>query len=87
MDGRIQESVFTYAAPRLKFGAGASAEIGFELRMLGACRVLVVTDAGVAATGHPARIAERLEAEGCEVAVFAGAHVEPTDESMLAAVE
>ena len=87
MDGRIQESVFTYAAPRLKFGAGASAEIGFELRMLGACRVLVVTDAGVAATGHPARIAERLEAEGCEVVVFAGAHVEPTDESMLAAVE
>ncbi|KAB7741385.1 iron-containing alcohol dehydrogenase [Nostocoides sp. F2B08] len=83
----MEESVFTYAAPRLKFGAGASVEIGFELRMLGARRVLIVTDAGVAATGHPARIAERLAAEGCEVAVFTGAHVEPTDDSMLTAVE
>lgn len=87
MDGNRDESVFTYAAPRLKFGAGSSAEIGFEVRTLGAQRVLVVTDEGVAATGHPARIAEVLEAEGCEVAVFTGAHVEPTDESMLAAVE
>jgi alcohol dehydrogenase class IV len=87
VDERIEESVFTYAAPRLKFGAGASAEIGYELGVLGARRVLVVTDAGVAATGHPARIAERLEAQGCEVAVFTGVHVEPTDESMLAAVD
>jgi alcohol dehydrogenase class IV len=86
VDERIEETVFTYAAPRVKFGAGASAEIGYELGVLGARRVLVVTDAGVAATGHPARIAERLEAQGCEVAVFTGVHVEPTDESMLAAV-
>ncbi|MGA8045088.1 MAG: hydroxyacid-oxoacid transhydrogenase [Dermatophilaceae bacterium] len=87
LDGPKDESVFTYAAPRLKFGSGASTEIGYELRMLGARRVLLVTDPGVEATGHPARIAERLEAEGCEVAVFTGAHVEPTDESMLTAVD
>lgn len=83
----MDESVFTYAVPRLKFGPGASTEIGYELRMLAARRVLLVTDPGVAATGHPARIAERLEADGCEVSVFTGAHVEPTDESMLAAVD
>ena len=87
MSERMDESVFTYAAPRLKFGSGASAEIGYELRMLAARRVLLVTDPVVAATGHPGRIAERLAADGCDVAVFSGAHVEPTDESMLAAVE
>ena len=80
------ETVFTYAAPRLKFGAGASREIAFEVAALGGHRVLVVTDDGVAGTGHPARIAGELEESGCEVAVFSGVHVEPTDESMLAAV-
>ena len=55
-----REEVFTYGAPRLKFGNGASDEIGFDLAEYGARRVLVVTDPGVAATGAPARIAERI---------------------------
>ncbi len=49
------ETVFTYAAPALKFGSGSSREIGHDVAALGARRVLLVTDAGVAATGHPAR--------------------------------
>ena len=80
----MTETVFTYASPALKIGRGASAEIGWEVR--DAKRVLLVTDAGVAATGHPARIAEQVRAAGPEVVVFDGVHVEPTDESMNAAV-
>ncbi|HHU09645.1 MAG TPA: iron-containing alcohol dehydrogenase [Intrasporangiaceae bacterium] len=83
----VMETVFTYASPRLKFGAGASAEIDFEVRSLGGRRVLIVTDPGVAATGHPGRIAEQLTAAGCDVAVFDAVHIEPTDESMNAAVD
>lgn len=83
----MTETVFTYAAPRLKFGSGASSEIAFEVTTLGAHRVLVITDDGVAATGHPARIAAELEDAGCETALFAAVHVEPTDESMLAAID
>ena len=60
----MSETVFTYAAPALKFGAGASAEVGHDLVGLGARRVLLVTDPGVAATGHPARIAEQVAARG-----------------------
>ena len=45
------ESVFTYGAPHLKFGHGAADEIGYDLSLTGARRVLVVTDPGVAATG------------------------------------
>ncbi|GII53744.1 alcohol dehydrogenase [Planotetraspora thailandica] len=81
------ESVFTYGAPALKFGPGASAEIGFDLSRYGARRVLVVTDPRVAATGAPARIAEQLAGYGMEAHVYDGTHVEPTDESLIAAVE
>ncbi|MBB2911348.1 alcohol dehydrogenase class IV [Streptosporangium becharense] len=81
------ESVFTYGAPALKFGPGASAEIGFDLGQYGARRVLVVTDPGVAATGTPQRIADQLAGYGMEAHVYDGVHVEPTDRSMLAAVD
>ena len=83
----VTETVFTYGAPALKFGAGASAEVGHDLASYGARRVLLVTDAGVAATGHPARIAEQVTARGLEVVVFDRARVEPTDESLVAAVD
>lgn len=81
------ESVFTYGAPQVKFGSGASDEIGYDLRQYGVRRVLVITDAGVAATGTPARVAAQMAAFGIEAEVFDGVHVEPTDESMRAAVE
>jgi hydroxyacid-oxoacid transhydrogenase len=81
------ESVFTYGAPQLKFGPGASDEIGFDLSQHGVRRALVVTDPGVAATGIPARVASQLGAFGIEARVFDGVHVEPTDESMAAAIE
>ncbi len=83
----MNETVFTYGAPQLKFGAGACDEIGFDVGQFGASRVLVVTDAGVAATGAPERVAESLRRNGMEVVVFDGVHVEPTDQSLAAAID
>jgi len=80
------ESVFTYGAPQLKFGTGAADEIGYDLSLTGARRVLVVTDPGVAATGHPQRVADRMAQFGIEARVFDGTHVEPTDESLEQAI-
>ncbi len=82
----MNESVFTYAAPALKFGAGASAEVGHDLLGYAARRVLLVTDPGVAATGHPARIAEQIEARGLHVTTYDRVHVEPTDASLDEAI-
>jgi alcohol dehydrogenase class IV len=82
----MSETVFTYGAPSLKFGPGSSAEIGHDLGQYDARRVLLVTDRGVAATGHPARIAEQVRAAGIEVVVFDRARVEPTDASLQEAV-
>jgi len=81
------ETIFTYGAPQLKFGNGASDEIGYDLAQYGVRRALVVTDPGVAAIGHPQRIAEQMGRFGIEAAVFDRVHVEPTDESMRLAVE
>lgn len=80
------ESIFTYGAPQLKFGTGACDEIGFDLSRYGVTRVLVITDPGVAATGTPQRVAEQMARFGIEAHVFDGVHVEPTDESLNAAI-
>ena len=83
----MRETVFTYAAPALKFGPGASAEVGHDLATFGARRVLLVTDSGVMETGHPSRIAEQVWQRGIEVVIFDRARVEPTDESLNEAID
>jgi alcohol dehydrogenase class IV len=81
------ETVFTWGAPPVKFGAGAADELAHDLAQLGVERVLLVTDEGVAATGAPERIRKTLREAGTKAEVFDGVHVEPTDESLRAAVE
>lgn len=81
------ETVFTYGSPGLKFGIGASREIGYDLSQYAVARALVLTDPGVAATGHPQRIADQLREAGIDARLFDGVHVEPTDESMAAAID
>ncbi|MFB9904870.1 hydroxyacid-oxoacid transhydrogenase [Allokutzneria oryzae] len=80
------ETVFTWGAPPLKFGVGAADEIGYELAQLGVGSALVVTDAGVAATGFPARVAEAIKNAGVDVGVYDEVRVEPTDRSFEEAV-
>jgi hydroxyacid-oxoacid transhydrogenase len=82
----MTETVFTYGAPDLKFGVGAADEVGHDLARLGASRVLLVTDPGVAATGWPLRLAESVRAAGVAVEVYDEVHVEPTDVSIRLAV-
>jgi len=81
------EAVFTYGAPQLKFGTGSSDEIGFDLAQYGVRRVLLVTDPGVAATGAPHRIAEQISRYDIDAQIFDGVHIEPTDDSLNAAIE
>ena len=81
------ETVFTYGAPLLKFGTGASDEIGYDLSQYGARRVLVVTDRGIAATGLPARVADQMKRFDIEAQVYDGVHIEPTDASLQGAID
>jgi hydroxyacid-oxoacid transhydrogenase len=81
------ETIFTMEATPVKFGTGASDDAGWELKRLGVKRAMLVTDPGVAALGHPARIKGLIEAEGIEVIVYDLARVEPTIESLQDAAD
>ena len=71
----------------MKYGSGASAEAGWEVRRLGVRRAMLVTDPGVAALGYPERVQRPIEAEGIEVALFDARRVEPTLESFQHAAD
>ncbi|MCC9308326.1 iron-containing alcohol dehydrogenase [Kitasatospora sp. RB6PN24] len=75
------ERIIGWQAPPLKFGVGATRELGYELAAAKVRSVLLVTDPGLAALGLPARVAKQLEQEGLSVSLFDRALVEPTDES------
>ena len=84
---REHESIFTLEATPIKYGPGAAADAGWELKRLGVRRAMLVTDPGVAALGHPERVRESIEAEGIEVVVYDRARVEPTLDSFQEAAD
>jgi alcohol dehydrogenase class IV len=83
----VRETVFTLEATPIKFGPGAAADAGWELKRLGVTRALLVTDPGVAALGLHDRIRESIEAAGIEVVVYDRARVEPTIDSLQEAAD
>ena len=68
---------------RILFGAGTLDVLGGEAAAIGR-RTLIVTDAGLAATGHLARAKASLAEAGCEVDVFDGVRPNPTTEDVEA---
>lgn len=84
-DGAAGETIFGWAAPALKFGAGVIDEVGFDATALGLRSVAVVTDEGVARTGLAERAVSALRKAGLHVRLYDQVHVEPTDTSINAA--
>jgi hydroxyacid-oxoacid transhydrogenase len=83
---RRTETVFPWQAPALRFGVGATSEVGHELAAMGARRALIVTDANVAGTGIPAALRSGLAAAGVQAQIWAGSQTEPTDRSIARAI-
>ena len=83
----MNDTVFTMRSTPYKFGVGATEEIGEDLAALGLKRVLVVTDAGVAATGLPERVRGIIRTNAIEAGLFQDVSVEPTDSSVKTAIE
>jgi alcohol dehydrogenase len=76
-----------YPGTRVVFGVGAIGRVGDLARELGASRALIVTDAGLAAAGHPQRAVASLRAGGLEVFVFDGAEENPTTRNVAVALD
>lgn len=80
------ETTITMDTSSIKFGPGATTEIGADMRRLGARRVLVFTDPRLRQS-EPVTIAlDALRAEGTDPVVFDGVRVEPTDVSFQDAI-
>src|SRR5436190_383251 len=80
------ETIFTMDTSSIKYGPGATRELGYEMRRLGATRVMVVTDPNLA-RGEPVAVAlASLRAAGLDAVLFDRARVEPTDASFKEAI-
>nr|WP_320114665.1 iron-containing alcohol dehydrogenase [uncultured Desulfuromonas sp.] len=63
-------------------GVGCAKETGDQAKALGATKLLIVTDAGLAAMGVADTIKGYVEAAGLEAAIFDGAEPNPTDKNV-----
>jgi hydroxyacid-oxoacid transhydrogenase len=75
------ETAFTVESSRIKYGPGATREIGYDMKQCGARRVMVVTDPYIAGKEPVARALEALKGAGIDAVVYDRARVEPTDVS------
>ncbi len=81
------ETIFSMETSSIKYGPGATREVGFEMGRLGARRVLIVTDANLASSAPVETTIAALREAGIEAEVFDHSRVEPTDESFNDAIE
>jgi hydroxyacid-oxoacid transhydrogenase len=81
-----KETVLTMSSAAIKYGFGATREVGFDLKELGAKRIMVVTDRRLAELPPVATVLESLKREGIEAVLFAETGIEPTDGSLQEAI-
>lgn len=81
------ESVINISSANIKYGFGATKEVGFDMKELGATRVIVVTDPNMV-DKEPVKVTVKaLEDEGLEAVLYSNTRVEPTDISLKEAVD
>jgi hydroxyacid-oxoacid transhydrogenase len=81
------EFAFEMATSNIRFGVGATQEVGMDLADLGVRRALVVTDQNVAQLAPVAIVRTALEAAGVQSVLFDRVRVEPTDGSFREAIQ
>ena len=80
------DTIFEMATSNIRYGAGATREVGMDLADMGAGRVMLVTDPGLVDTPPVQTARQSLEDSGVEYAVFDRVRVEPTDASFKEAI-
>ena len=82
-----KESAFTLDTSSIKYGPGVTREVGFDMKNLGAERVMVVTDPRLADSEPVAVALAALRAEGIDAVLYDQVRVEPTDISFHDAID
>ncbi len=81
-----RETVFTIEASNIKFGLGATREVGYDLKALGVRRAMVVIDPNLTESETANIALDALKAEGIDAVVYDQVRIEPNDVSFKAAI-
>jgi hydroxyacid-oxoacid transhydrogenase len=81
------ETAFNMASSNIRYGPGASLEIGMDLADMGAKNVMVVTDPNLAKLDFVSAILGALEEQSVRYTLFDQVRVEPTDASLKQAID
>jgi hydroxyacid-oxoacid transhydrogenase len=81
----IHETRFTMDTSAIKFGPGATREVGADMARFGGRRVMVVTDPRLAAGETVATVLDALRREGIDAVLYDRVRVEPTDATFMEA--
>jgi hydroxyacid-oxoacid transhydrogenase len=80
------ETAFTMDTSSIKYGPGVTCEVGYDMRQLGARRVMVLTDPNLADSSPVAVTLEALRSEGIDAVLYDRVRIEPTDASFREAI-
>jgi len=81
------ETAFNMGSSNIRYGPGATSEIGMDLADMGAKHVLVVTDPNLSGLAPVATVLASLDSEKVGYTLFDRARIEPTDGSLKEAIE
>ena len=81
------EIAFTIDSSSIKFGPGATREVGYDLKALGARRVMAVVDPNLKDGETVAIALDSLRREGIDGVVYDQVRIEPSDLSLQAAAQ
>ena len=83
---QLTETGFMMDTASIKYGAGMTREVGYEMRRLGAQHVMVVTDPRLSSSEPVAVTLDALRAEGIDAVLFDQVRIEPSDVSFKEAI-
>ena len=81
------ETILTMSSANIKYGLGSIMETGYEMKSLGAKRVMVVTDRRLAELESVSLVMESLGKLGIDAVLFDQVRIEPTNSSLMQAAQ
>ena len=81
------ETAFNMASSNIRYGPGATLEIGMDLADMGAKHVLVLTDPNLAGLAFVSAAIEAIDKQNIRCTMFDKVRVEPTDASLAEAID
>jgi len=80
------ETAFTMDTSSIKYGPGVTREVGYDMKRLGAQRVMVLTDPNLANREPVSVTLNALRSEGIDSVLYHDVRIEPTDVSFKDAI-